>query len=223
MSTDHGDAGNLAADLARGIDPDRLSQDSLSTEALRSQDSQGPTPLEASCVRDSYAAIAVAGDEATSEDAETLKSLHVGARAAAEAARLANEIGAGAGAALRGAARAWYPHAVEGQEDVWRALLRAFSESCELAERVDARTIVDGVAAGREAIEGDETPTGRAAIAFADELAARDAAGDSLPVAWAAAADRTRQDAPDPVFLVVVDAVTGVLHQRDAAAEPAEA
>lgn len=207
MTTD----GPTADDLKRGIDPFSLRGGSLNSDASRAAEASGPAPLSAACVRAAYTAVADAGDKVSDGDQETIRSVTAGARAAAEAVEVTDEIGGGAGLALRSAARAWYPHAVEGQAATWRAGLKAFSNACDAADHADQDVIVRGVAAAAEAVRDDESATGKATRTFARELLARTDNGEALPQAWESAAARTREETPDQVFLLVVDAVTGVL------------
>ncbi|WP_193105814.1 hypothetical protein [Brachybacterium sp. FME24] len=216
MSREPLDARGHAEQLTRGIDPNALGHDAVGADIARATDSPAPRQLDAGCIRSSYEAIAEAGEHVDDADDAVLVSLRSGARAAADAARVADEIGAGPGDALRAAARAWTPHAVEGESGAWRAGLRAFSEVCSTAEEADDRLVVRAIAAAADALEADETGTGRAARMFSQELARRTATGARLAAAWDEAAGTIRTQAPDPVFHVVVDAVAGVLRQRGA-------
>lgn len=210
MSTP-GDPANWATDLSRGIDPHSAAHSALGDDLERAATPAGRQPLEASCVRAAYEAIAAAGEEVSGPDGETLVSLRSGARAAAEAARVADEIGAGPGAALRAAARAWEPHVVAGQERFWHDGLRAFSQTCDAVERSDQWVIVEALTAARDAVTTDNSGSARAARAFVDEFIQRAREGESIARAWVVAADVTREQQPDTVFLVVVDAVKRVL------------
>ncbi|MFJ3407161.1 hypothetical protein [Promicromonospora sp. NPDC090134] len=211
MGTGPGSAEAASEDLARGIDPGSLGKDALGADIARAAEVPGPQPLTASCVRTAYEAIAAAGDHADGADRATLLSLRAGARAAADAARVADEIGAGAGAALRGAARAWYPYAVETESLTWQAGLGAFRETCETATEADQTLIVSAVEAAGQAAGDDDTATARAVDAFAGELKRRTSLGEDLPTAWSGAARHAAETAPEPVFQTVVDAVQGVL------------
>lgn len=215
MGTDPGTARELADELSRGIDPDTRGTDALGADLARAAEVPGPALLEAGCVRAAYEAIAAAGEHADAPDDATSVSLRAGARAAADAARVADEIGAGAGGALRAAARAWYPYAVEAESASWEAGLKAFSETCDdnadadqglVVRAVEAAGIATGAAAG-----SDGTATGRAIQAFSAELQRRTAAGEDLLTAWGGAVRHTADAAPDPVFQTVVEAVGGVL------------
>ncbi|MFI8527298.1 hypothetical protein ACIGB8_22775 [Promicromonospora sukumoe] len=211
MGTEPRSARAASENLSRGIDPDALDVDSLRTDISRAAEVQGPQPLEASCVRAAYEAIAAAGERAEAADDATLVSLRAGAAAAADAARVADEIGAGAVAALRAAARAWYPYAVASESAAWEAGLRAFSEACDSATESGQALVVRSVEAAGRAVSGDDTATARAVDAFAAELRRRTALGEGLPAAWGGASRHTAETAPDPVFQTVVDAVRGVL------------
>lgn len=200
-----------AHELAHGIDPDALRNDSLGADLARASEAPGPRRLDAGCIRAAYEAIAAAGEHADAPDDATSVSLRAGARAAADAARVADEIGAGPGEALRAAARAWYPYAVESESTAWRAGLRAFSETCDLAVEADQDVVVRAVEAAGAAAGADDTATGRAVRAFSAELRRRAALGEDLPTAWGGAVRRTAETAPDPVFHTVVDAVREVL------------
>lgn len=211
MSTEPGSARAFALKLSHGIDPDALGSDALGADMARAADVPGPLLLEAGCVRAAYEAIAAAGERADAPDDATFVSLRAGAKAAADAARVADEIGAGAALALRAAARAWYPYAVEGESKSWKVGLRAFSETCDDNADADQDLVVRAVwAAGAAAGRGD-TATARAMRVFADELKGRASAGDDLLTAWKGAVRHTAEVAPDPVFHTVVDAVQGVL------------
>jgi len=216
MSREPLNARGRAEQLARGIDPDARGHDAVGADIARATDSRAPRQLDAGCIRSAYEAIAAAGEHADAADDAVLVSLRSGAQAAADAARVADEIGAGPADALRAAARAWTPHAVEGEMGAWRAGLRAFSEVCSAAAEADDRLVVRAVAAAAYALEADETGTGRAARTFSQELAQRTATGARLAAAWDEAAQTISTQAPDPVFLVVVDAVAGVLRERGA-------
>ncbi|MGW2092252.1 hypothetical protein [Promicromonospora sukumoe] len=213
MGTEPRSARAASENLSLGIDPDALDSDSLRTDISRAAEAPGPQPLEAGCVRAAYEAIAAAGERAEAPDDATLVSLRAGAGAAADAARVADEIGAGAVAALRGAARAWYPYAVESESAAWRAGLRAFSETCDSATESGQALIVRSVEAAGQAVRDDDTATARAVDTFAAELKRRTALGEDLPAAWSGAARHTAEVAPDPVFQTVVDAVRGVLRR----------
>ncbi len=202
---------NWADDLGRGIDPHSAAHNSLHDDLARAVTPAGRQPLDARCVRASYEAIAAAGEDVGGSDGETLRSLRSGARAAADAARVADEIGAGPGDALRAAARAWKPHVVPDQERFWRDGLRAFSQTCDAVERSDQWLIVEAVTAARDAVGSDDSSSALAARVFVDEFDRCAAAGESIAQAWAEAADVTREQQPDTVFLVVVDAVKRVL------------
>lgn len=214
MGTEPDTARARADDLSHGIDPDALDNDSLGADIARATEAPSPRQLDAGCVRTAYEAIAAAGERADAPDDATLISLRAGARAAADAARVADEIGAGAGEALRAAARAWYPHAVESESMSWRASLKAFSEACDSNAEANQDLIVRAVAAASEATGGDDTATARAVRAFSDELQHRTSIGEDLPTAWSDAARHTAEVAPDAVFQTVVDAVQGVLRAR---------
>lgn len=216
MSREPIDARRRAEQLARGIDPDALDHDAFRADIARAADAPGPRQLDAGCIRSAYEAIAAAGDRTEVADDAVLVSLRSGARAAADAARVADGIGAGPGETLRAAARAWTPHAVAGESDAWRIGLRAFGEVCSAAEDADDRLVVRAVAASAEALAADESGTGRAARVFSQELSLRIDAGELLAVAWDGAARTSVAQAPDPVFRVVVEAVAGVLREREA-------
>lgn len=211
MGSEPGTARGFADELSHGIDPDAFGNDALGADMARAAEVPGPPLLEAGCVRAAYEAIAAAGERADAPDDAALVSLRAGARAAADAARVADEIGAGAGGALRAAARAWYPHAVEGESSSWEAGLKAFSETCENNADADQGLVVRAVEAAGTAAGRDDTATGRALHAFSDELNRRTSAGEDLLTAWGGAARHTAEAAPDPVFQTVVDAVRGVL------------
>jgi hypothetical protein len=211
MGSEPGTARGVADELARGIDPDALGHDALGADLARAAEVPGPDLLEAGCVRAAYEAIAAAGERADAPDDATFVSLRAGARAAADAARVADEIGAGAGGALRAAARAWYPYAVEGEGMTWEAGLKAFSETCDGNADADQDLVVRAVEAAGAAAGRDDTATGRALRAFSDELGRRSALGEDLLTAWGGAVRRTAEVAPDRVFQTVVDAVHGVL------------
>lgn len=211
MGTEPGTARELAQELSRGIDPDVIGNDALGADIARAAEVPGPPLLEAGCVRAAYEAIAAAGERADAPDDATSVSLRTGARAAADAARVADEIGAGAGGALRAAARAWYPYAVESESTSWEAGLKAFSETCDKNADADQSLVVRAVEAAGAAAGHDDTATGRAIRVFSDELERRTAAGEDLLTAWGGAVGHTAEAAPDPVFQTVVDAVRGVL------------
>ncbi|MFD2024454.1 hypothetical protein [Promicromonospora aerolata] len=211
MGTEPGTARALAHKLSHGIDPDALGRDALGADIARAAEVPGPRLLEAGCVRAAYEAIAAAGERADAPDGATFVSLRAGARAAADAARVADEIGAGAGGALRAAARAWYPYAVESESRSWEAGLKAFSETCDDNADADQGLVVRAVEAAGAAAGRDDTATGRAIRVFADELKGSASAGEDLLTAWSGAVRHTAEAAPDPVFQTVVDAVHGVL------------
>jgi hypothetical protein len=211
MGFEPGTARAFAHELSHGIDPDALGHDALGADMARAAEVPGPPLLEAGCVRAAYEAIAAAGERADAPDDATLVSLRSGARAAADAARVADEIGAGAGGALRAAARAWYPYAVEGESRSWESGLKAFSETCDNNAGADQALVVRAVETAGAAAGRDDTATGRAIRAFADELKHRTSAGEDLLTAWSGAVRHTGEAAPDPVFQTVVDAVRGVL------------
>jgi hypothetical protein len=211
MGTEPGTARAHGDDLSRGIDPDAFGHDGLGADVARAAEVPGPRQLEAGCVRAAYEAIAAAGENADAPDDATSASLHAGARAAAVAARVADEIGAGAGGALRAAARAWYPYAVESESSSWEAGLKAFSETCESDPDADQGLVVRAVESAGRAAGDDDTATGRAIRAFADELERRTSLGEDLQTAWSGAVRHTDEAAPDPVFHTVADAVRGVL------------
>lgn len=213
MSREPRSARRHAHDLSRGIDPDVLGHDAVIADRARAAEPPGPRALDAGCIRDAYAAIADAGGRGEHGDRAVLVSLGSGARAAADAARVAEEIGAGAGEALRAAARAWSPHVVAEQGQAWRTGLRAFAEVCSAGDEADDRLVVRAVASAAEALAADGSATGRAARVFSRELAARDAEGGRLAPSWAEAAGVTASEAPDPVFQVVIDAVGPVLRR----------
>lgn len=201
----------LADGLSHGIDPDAVGNEALGADMRRAADVSGPSQLDAGCVRAAYEAIASAGERTEAPDNTTLVSLRKGARAAADAARVADEIGAGAGGALRAAARAWYPYAVESEATSWKAGLKAFSDTCESSADADQELIVRAVGAASEAAGADDTATGRATRVFSDELRRRISIGEDLPTAWGGAVRHAGEEAPDPVFQTVVEAVKGVL------------
>ncbi|MEV1295967.1 hypothetical protein [Pseudonocardia sp. NPDC049635] len=211
MGSDHSSARERAEDLRRGVDPDALGHAALDADIGRATEAADSRQLDARCVRAAYEAIAAAGGRTDAADDATLVSLRSGAQAAADAARVADEIGAGAGGALRAAARAWQPFAVEGEAATWRVGLKAFSETCEGDAIADQQLVVRAVGAAAAAVGGDDSATARAARAFSGELQRRVDEGEDLSTAWAGAVRHTRDEAPDDVFLVVVDAVTGVL------------
>ncbi|WP_415854951.1 hypothetical protein [Sinomonas sp. G460-2] len=212
MSDIHESADALANQLARGIDPDPALGDSQALEASRARDAEEPGRLDASCVRAVYEAIAEAGmTNDVAGDVVALRSVRKGATAAADAARVADEIGAGAGQALRSAARAWLPFAVGDEGSAWRLGLRAFSEVCDAAEQSDQAVVVRGIAAAADAVDGNATATAADFRSFSAELGARVDAGDTLGAAWRAAASQSRAEGAEMVFQLVVDAVAGVL------------
>jgi hypothetical protein len=211
MGTEPGTARAHGDELRRGIDPDALGKGALGADVARAAEVPGPPQLEAGCVRAAYEAIAAAGERADAPDDATSVSLRDGASAAAVAARVADEIGAGPGGALRAAARAWYPYAVESESTSWEAGLKAFSETCESDHEADQDLVVRAVEAAGEAAGHDDTATGRAIRAFSDELERRTSLGEDLPTAWSGAVRHTAEEAPDPVFHTVADAVRGVL------------
>jgi hypothetical protein len=211
MGTEPSTAGEASENLSRGIDPGALDNDSLRVDIARATEPPGPRVLEAGCVRAAYEAIAAAGEHTDTPDDATLVSLRAGAHAAADAARVADEIGAGAGAALRAAARAWYPYAVQSESTTWQAGLRAFSEMCDSTTVADQALLIRAVEAAGQATRADNTPTARAVQAFATELKRRTALGEDVPTAWHSATRHASKAAPEPVFQTVVDAVQGVL------------
>lgn len=211
MSTRPDDARVLADGLSHGIDPATLGHEALGADIRRAVDAPGARQLDAGCVRAAYEAIAAAGERTDAADDSLLVSLRAGARAAADAARVGDEIGAGAGGALRAAARAWYPYAVESEAPSWQAGLKAFSATCDSSADADQLLIVRAVEAASSAAAGDDTTTSRATRVFSDELQRRIALGEDLPTAWRGAARHTAQNAREPVFQIVVDAVEGVL------------
>lgn len=214
MSTRPEDARAVADDLTHGIDPAALGHEALGADIRRATDAPGARQLDAGCVRAAYEAIAATGERThAANDSSLLVSLRSGARAAADAARVGDEIGAGAGTALRAAARAWYPYAMESEAKSWQAGLKAFSATCDSSDDADQLLIVRAVQAASAAAEGDDTATSRATRVFSDELQRRIALGEDLPIAWSGAARRTAENAPEPVFQTVVDAVEGVLRR----------
>jgi hypothetical protein len=213
MSNEPSTARNRADQLLRGVDPNVVGRDALHADVGRASDLPGAPQLDAGCVRAAYEAIADAGAQVSAQDDPVLVSLRSGARAAADAVRVADEIGVGAGGALRAAARAWAPFAVDAEADTWRAGLKAFSQTCEVSTGSDQALVVESVAAASDAIAGDDSATGRAARAFSAELQRRTLAGEKLSAAWAAAVDHAAETAPDPVFETVVSAVRGVLER----------
>lgn len=110
MSRNPLNARDRAEQIIRGIGPDAQDHDAVAADIARSTDSPAPRQLDAGCIRSAYEAIAEAGERADTADDAVLVLLRSGARAAADAARVADEIGAGPGDALRAAARAWTPH-----------------------------------------------------------------------------------------------------------------
>ncbi|MEV0891694.1 hypothetical protein [Promicromonospora sp. NPDC050262] len=211
MNTEPDSARAHADGLARGIDPDAFGHDGLGADIARAAEVPGSPQLEAGCVRNAYEAIAAAGERADALDDATFVSLRSGARAAADAARVADEIGAGAGEALRAAARAWYPYAVEGEDRSWRAALGAFGEMCESGAAADQALLVRAVEAAGAAVIHDDTATGLAVHAFSGELKRRTSLGEDLSTAWAGAVRHTGEVASDSVFQTVVEAVEVVL------------
>lgn len=211
MSSRPDDARALADELSHGIDPAALGHEALGADIRRAADAPGARQLDAGCVRAAYEAIATAGERTDAADDSLLVSLRTGARAAADAARVGDEIGAGAGGALRAAARAWFPYAVESEAKSWQAGLKAFSATCDSSVDADQHLIVRAVEAASAAAADDDTATSRATRVFSDELQRRIALGESLRTAWSGAARHTAENATDPVFQTVVDAVEGVL------------
>lgn len=211
MSDGSSSARERADQLLRGVDPDAAGLGGVGADVGRASDPPGAPELDAACVRATYEAIADAGSHTSAQDDPTLVSLRSGARAAADAARVADEIGVGAGGALRAAARAWAPFAVEAEADTWRVGLKAFSQTCEISTRSDQALVVASVTAAAEAIAHDDTTTARAARAFSTELERRTLDGKNLGEAWTAAVDHAREVSPDAVFDTVVSAVRGVL------------
>ncbi len=213
MSARSDDARALADGLSHGIDPATLGHEALGADIRRAVDAPGARQLDAGCVRAAYEAIATAGERTDAADDSLLISLRAGARAAADAARVGDEIGAGAGGALRAAARAWYPYAVESEAKSWQAGLKAFSTTCDSSADTDQLLIVRAVeaASAAAAAAGDNTATSRATRVFSDELQRLIALDEDLPTAWRGASRHTAENAPERVFQIVVDAVEGVL------------
>lgn len=80
--------------------------------------------------------------------------------------------------------------------------------------QLDAGCIRSTYEAIADALEADESGTGRAARVFSQELAQAAATGARLAAAWEEAARTIRSQASDPVFQVLVDAGSGVLRER---------
>lgn len=209
---DERNADEWSAELRRGVDP-RGEGGARGHEMARAILPADRQPLSAVCVRSAYDAIALAAADADDLDGDTLTSVRAGAEAASTAARVGEEIGAGSGSVLRAAARAWTPFAVHGQEKFWHDAIRAFSDTCDAVERSDQWVIVEAVRAASGATRTDDSSSARAARVFTAELVERTQAGESLPSSWARAVDRTREDEPDPVLLLVVEAVARVLRE----------
>ena len=121
-----------------------------------------------------------------------------GARAAANEAARAQELGAGAGTVLAMAGDSWADRAGGTSGALWGAGLRAAGEVIGDEAAPDATTIAEAVEAARRTVQGqgkaevgDKTLVD-ALVPFAETLRARVEAGDPLAGAWrAAAADAT--------------------------------
>lgn len=125
-----------------------------------------------------------------------------GARAAAEAAKNAQEQGSGAGTVLCRAADAWADRAGGTSGALWGAGLRAAGESLGDDRRPDRERVVAAVAAARDAVQefgkaqvGDKTLVD-ALVPFVDALTRSVAGGETLADAWVAAA-RSATDAAE--------------------------
>lgn len=121
-----------------------------------------------------------------------------GARAAAEEAARAVDLGAGAGTVLALAGDAWALKAGGTSGALWGAGLRAAGERIGDAQAPDAAVVAEAVEAARAKVQGygkaqvgDKTLVD-ALVPFTESLQRRVAAGEALPRAWeAAAADAT--------------------------------
>lgn len=117
-----------------------------------------------------------------------------GSRAGADAGAAAADAGAGAQTTLSCAGDAWADRAGGTSGAIWREMLRTLGSHLGDDREVTARIIADGVAAAAQAVMdfgkakvGDKTMVD-AIVPFADELARRIDAGDSLIDGWGAAA-----------------------------------
>ncbi|WP_349899201.1 dihydroxyacetone kinase family protein [Parafrigoribacterium soli] len=118
-------------------------------------------------------------------------------RGATAAARTATELrdrSAGAETLLRSAGSSWSDHGGGTSGALWGAMLQAVGTALGDTQAVTPQSVVAGVAAARQAVTaygkaevGDKTMVD-ALVPFADTLAARVTAGDSLADSWKAAA-----------------------------------
>lgn len=130
-----------------------------------------------------------------------------GAHAGRDAAVAAVEAGAGAETTLRHAAEAWGDRAGGTSGVIWATILRSLAGALGDTADVSRAEVVAGVDAARDAVAsfgkakvGDKTMID-AIVPFADELAERVAAGDSLVEAWSHAAGVAEEAAQETAAL----------------------
>ncbi|GAB2467579.1 dihydroxyacetone kinase [Conyzicola lurida] len=118
-----------------------------------------------------------------------------GVTGAVDAAQRVVDEGAGVSALLIEAGDGWAEHAGGTSGALWGNALQAAGRSLGAASSLDAHSVVDAVAAGLAAMQsmgkaevGDKTMID-AFTPFADTLASRVDAGDSVAAAWTAAAE----------------------------------
>lgn len=132
--------------------------------------------------------------DAQAGDGDHGQGMARGSEAAAQAAAAAAQAGAGAGTVLALAGDAWADRAGGTSGALWGVALRAWGQVLTDQEAPSAQTVASGAEAALAAVvrlggaqPGDKTLVD-ALVPFARTLAARVAAGDSLPGAWDRAA-----------------------------------
>ena len=146
--------------------------------------------------------------DAQAGDGDHGQGMARGSAAAAAAAEKAVLAGAGAGTVLSLAGDAWADRAGGTSGALWGVALRAWGQALGDGEKPSAKTVAQGAQAAHDAIVrlggakvGDKTLVD-ALVPFVQVLNDRVAAGETLGVAWAAAAARSTEAADATAQLV---------------------
>jgi dihydroxyacetone kinase len=205
-----------AADTAafrRGTVEPRAAADPVREDAAGPVDypqASAASKADAECVAGIVATVAAALAQAEDElgridaiagDGDHGQGMRRGSASAAEAARNAATVGAGAGTVIAVAGDAWADTAGGTSGAIWGLILRGFGTAIGDAARID----VQAVAAAMQAALADVTQLGRARVGdktlvdalvpFVDTLAAEAASGQDLAKAWRVAAARATEAA----------------------------
>jgi dihydroxyacetone kinase len=146
--------------------------------------------------------------DAQAGDGDHGQGMARGSAAAAVAAEKAVIAGAGVGTVLSLAGDAWADRAGGTSGALWGVALRAWGQALGDADKPSAQIVAQGAQAAHDAIVrlggakvGDKTLVD-ALVPFVEVLGERAAAGDTLGIAWAAAAARATEAADGTAQLV---------------------